>query len=70
MPQNKTTPLHAAAKAGHTESVQLLLAANGNPNAENRVSSLPIHMIEVRGAEMCGAAVQDHSVPAAYCCCV
>ena len=55
MPQDKTTPLHTAAEADHTDSLQLLLAANGNPNAENSVSSSPIAiMIELRGAELCG----------------
>ena len=36
--QGKYTPLHLAAELGHTESVQLLLTAKGNANAENRVS--------------------------------
>ena len=38
MVQNKWTPLHKAAWKGHSESVQLLLAAKGNANAENWVS--------------------------------
>ena len=53
--QYKATPLHTAVTAGRTESVQLLLAANGNPNAENSVSSLAIAiMIELCGTELCG----------------
>ena len=37
--QSKETPLHmAAAEYGHSESVQLLLAAKGNANAEDTVS--------------------------------
>ena len=40
--QNKWTPLHKAAVYGHNESMQLLLTAKGNANAENNVSdSLP-----------------------------
>ena len=36
--QRKSTPLHHAAKHGHSESVRLLLAAKGNANAENTVN--------------------------------
>ena len=36
--QGKETPLHEAAYNGHSESVQLLLAAKGNVNAEDSVS--------------------------------
>ena len=36
--QEKSAPLHEAAWHGHSESVQLLLAAKGNIHAENRVS--------------------------------
>ena len=36
--QYKWNPLHMAAEHGHSESVQLLLAAQGNANAENSVS--------------------------------
>ena len=44
-PQGKYTPLHKAAMNGRNESVQLLLIAKANPNAENTlrhgVSDLP-----------------------------
>ena len=36
--QDKSTPLHKAAEYGRSESVQLLLTAKGNVNAENSVS--------------------------------
>ena len=36
--QLKFTPLHMAAMNGHSESVQLLLTAKSNINAEDRVS--------------------------------
>ena len=53
--QGKYTPLHRAASYGHSESVQLLLAAKGNVNAENMVSELPpANMMELCGAELCG----------------
>ena len=38
MVQYKSTPLHMAAMKGHSESVQLLLAAKSNVNAEERVN--------------------------------
>ena len=65
MPQDKTTPLHFAATGGHTESVRLLRAANGNPNAENSVSSLPIaNVIKLYGDELCGGLVlQQGMIP-------
>ena len=40
-PQSKYTPLHYAAQNGQHESVQLLLTAKANPNAEDSVSDLP-----------------------------
>ena len=36
--QDEETPLHYAAINGHSESVQLLLTAKGNINAEDTVS--------------------------------
>ena len=39
-PQTKYTPLHWAAQNGYNESVQLLLTAKANPNAEDLVSDL------------------------------
>ena len=39
--QGKCIPLHYAAMKGDSESVQLLLAADSNPNVEDIVSSLP-----------------------------
>ena len=35
------TPLHYAAQNGHSESVQLLLTAKGNVNAEDEVCAVP-----------------------------
>ena len=53
--QDKDTPLHYAAKYGVSESVQLLLTAKGNANAEAAVSdSLLQIMMELCGAEPCG----------------
>ena len=37
--QGKNNPLHYAAEKGHTEALQLLLTADGDPNAENKVSA-------------------------------
>jgi ankyrin repeat protein len=39
--QAKYTPLHKAARYGHTELVQLLLAVSGDPNAEDEVGASP-----------------------------
>ena len=51
--QRKSTPLHHAAKHGHSESVQLLLAAKGNVNAKGYVSASPFaNMMELYGAEL------------------
>ena len=36
--QERYTPLHMAAMNGHSESVQLLLTAKGNINAETKVN--------------------------------
>ena len=41
MVQDKSTPLHWAAYNGNSESVQLLLAADSDPNAETDVSAAP-----------------------------
>ena len=50
--QKKETPLHYAAQNGHSESVQLLLAAKSNIHAEAAVSySLLEIMVELCGAE-------------------
>ena len=59
MVQRKYTPLHWAAMNEHSESVQLLLAAKGNVNAEAIVSSPPCANImelcsaELRGVDWC-----------------
>ena len=41
MVQSKETPLHMAAMKGSSETVQLLLAAKGNADAEDNVSASP-----------------------------
>ena len=40
-PQYKNTPLHKAAREGHSEAVQLLLTAKANTDAETTVNDLP-----------------------------
>ena len=42
--QMQWTPLHFAARFGHSEPVQLLLAAKGNASAEDKVR-LPLQML-------------------------
>ena len=61
--QAKYTPLHYAAALGHSQSVQLLLAADGNPNAETDVSAALCNVMELCGAELCGLDWQDKSTP-------
>ena len=39
LPQRKKTPLHEAAAYGHSESVQLLLTAKADADAEDVVST-------------------------------
>ena len=52
--QYKYTPLHMAALKGDSESVQLLLAADSNPNVANSVSSPPsTNITKLCGAELC-----------------
>jgi hypothetical protein len=40
-PQFEQTPLHNAAENGHSEAVQLLLAADSDPNAHSKVTASP-----------------------------
>lgn len=40
----KTTALHRAARAGHGQVVDLLLAASANPNARDYGGSTPLHL--------------------------
>ena len=62
--QNKATPLYYAAQKGHSESVQLLLAAGSNPNVEDSVSSQPSpNVMELCVAELCGEFVQEKCTP-------
>ena len=39
--QYNSTPLHSAATIGHSGAVQLLLTADGDPNAQDYVSASP-----------------------------
>ena len=49
---------------GHSDSVQLLLAADSNPNVEDSVSSLPLaNVMELYGAELCRGFGQRKETP-------
>ena len=48
----EVTPLHMAACLGHNESMELLLTAKANPDAEGKVSTLPT-VLKLRNAELC-----------------
>jgi len=47
-PQDKETPLHRAARYGHSESVQLLLTGKANPSAENLDKETPLQLAQMR----------------------
>ena len=48
-----STPLHCAANKGHDESIRLLLAAKGNANAVDYVSTAPFaNMMELAEADL------------------
>jgi ankyrin repeat protein len=66
--QYKYTPLHCAAENGDSESVQLLLAADSNPNVANSVSSRPCaNIMELCGAELVlFGLVQGKCIPLHY----
>ena len=52
----KYTPLH---KAADSESVQLLITAKSNPNAEDHVIGLiTANVIDLCGVELCGLLLQ------------
>ena len=62
--QNKYTPLHRAAQYRHSESVQLLLTADSNPNVQDIVSAAPSpNVMELYCAELCGEFVQEKCTP-------
>ena len=62
--QDKNTSLHYAAMEGHSESVQLLLAADSNPNVQDIVSAAPSpNVMELCVAELCGEFVQEKCTP-------
>ena len=62
--QGKSTPLHWAAMEGHSDSVQLLLAADSNPNVESYVSSPPAaDVMHLCLAELCRGLMQDKATP-------
>ena len=62
--QHKQTPLHMAAMMGDSESVQLLLAADSNPNVEDIVSILPsTNITKLCGAELCVVDLCSTSTP-------
>lgn len=47
-------PLHNACSFGHTEVVQLLLAANSDPNAQDNWHYTPLHEAAIKGkVEVC-----------------
>ena len=62
--QDKSTPLHLAAKHANSESVRLLLAADSNPNVQDIVSSPPLENVkELCVAELCGGLMQNQCTP-------
>ena len=69
MVQDKYTPLHLAAMNGHSETVQLLLTAKGNVNAEDRVSASFLRIMmelcdaEPYGLDWCSTSKPRYSMP-------
>ena len=47
--QYNNTPLHNAARDGHSEAVQLLLTADGDPNANAQSNGTPLHKAAENG---------------------